>query len=168
MEKRNTAFTLIELVVTLTIIAILAAVALPRYINLQSQARAAKLSGIYGAVRSAAALAKAQCLVDLSGVNAVNPNPNNQPLCTNVGGTVNMDGQAIAMINQYPAASTAGIQAAAQINPNTDGIQVTISGSTATFAIVGASTPGGCQFSYQESLGPGQAPIYQQPVTTGC
>jgi MSHA pilin protein MshA len=60
---RRTAggFTLIELVVAITIIAILAAVALPRYINLQGQARAAKAQALFGAMRSAAALAKAQC-----------------------------------------------------------------------------------------------------------
>ena len=60
MKKLDSGFTLIELVVALTIIAILAAVALPRYISLQSQARAAKLSAIYGSVKSAAALAKAK------------------------------------------------------------------------------------------------------------
>ena len=61
-RKQQTGFTIIELVITITIIAILAAIALPRYVALQSDARAAKLQGALASVKSAAALVKAVCL----------------------------------------------------------------------------------------------------------
>ena len=55
-------FTLIELVVVLAIVAVLAAVAMPRFINLQRQARVGQLQGAQGAVSAAATLVHATLL----------------------------------------------------------------------------------------------------------
>jgi len=50
MNKRG--FTLIELIMIIVIIGILAVVAIPRYFDLQTQARTAAEQGVVGAVRS--------------------------------------------------------------------------------------------------------------------
>ena len=54
LKNRNSlGFTLIELVIVIAIIGILAIVAIPRFINLSSQAQAAATSAIAGALSSA-------------------------------------------------------------------------------------------------------------------
>ena len=57
-SSQSRGFTLIELVVVITILGILAAFAMPKFIALDSQARIATINGLAGSVKSAAALAR--------------------------------------------------------------------------------------------------------------
>jgi MSHA pilin protein MshA len=150
-------FTLIELIIVITIIGILAAVALPRFINAQRDARMAKVQAIYGAIRSASMLAKARCELDIAQGVVV---------CL-TGGTVNMEGAAVDMANRYPAATITGIDVATQLIAANEGLTISGTAPNRLFQINGATTPANCQVSYTEATAPGNAPaIVVDP--SGC
>ncbi|MDP2809820.1 MAG: type II secretion system protein [Rhodocyclaceae bacterium] len=163
-------FTLIELVIVITIIGILAAVALPRLIDAQRDARIAKANAIFGSIRSAVALARSRCELDLAGtapsVTAVN--------CASIPPKVNMDGIMVDIVNRHPAATAAGIETAAALNPAADGLTVSNSASgtpTRHFTIVGSQNPTACRISYQEATLSGTvivAPVITPPDANGC
>jgi MSHA pilin protein MshA len=62
--RLDQGFTMIELIVVIVIIGILAAVAVPRFLDLQGQAQRSVRDGLTSNLRSAAALAYAQAAVN--------------------------------------------------------------------------------------------------------
>ena len=151
---RPSGFTLMELVVVISIIAILAAVALPRLIEAQRDARVAKAKAIYGSLRSAASLARARCELDLA--NAPAPG---KVSCGDTPPVVEMDGHPVRIVNHYPAAAADGIDVAADLNLAADGLSASngtdvnslgISVAARTYTVSGGSTPQ-CSVTYLEA-----------------
>lgn len=109
MLNKQNGFTLIELVIVIVILGLLAATALPRFINITQDARIASVQGVAGGLRGAASLARAQLLVQGSGGVG----------CGAVNNTVCMDGTAVVVASTgFPDGAVDGIGRAMQ---STDG-----------------------------------------------
>jgi MSHA pilin protein MshB len=68
--KKTRGFTLIELVVVIAILGILAAVALPRFMNATKQAHESAVKGVSGALAAAVTLVRSQYEVNRSGTSS--------------------------------------------------------------------------------------------------
>lgn len=73
-------FTLIELVAVIVLIAILAVVAAPKFVNLSRDAKIAALNGVAGTMRSTIGLVKAKAVIAGYTVFASNPGNSVQPV----------------------------------------------------------------------------------------
>ena len=124
MRNLHKGFTLIELVVVITILGILAAFAIPRFTSLEVQARSAAVQALGGSVRSATALAHAQWL-------AMGTAP----------ATIAMENKTITISNGYPNVATL---------PDTlqDSSGFAWDATTGRFTKVGAATPTTCSVTY--------------------
>ena len=142
MNKAVSGFTLIELVIVITILGILAAFAFPRFAALEVEARKGAVNALGGSVHAATEQAHSMSLFQ---DNAA---------------TITMNGQTITMLNGYP--NKASIDNALQ---DFTGFQY-INADPAKFQKIGAPIPGTCKVTYADAL-VGLMPMITV-VTTGC
>jgi len=63
-NKQQQGFTLIELIMVIVILGILAATALPKFVNLSGDARKATLEGMLGSVKSTLSIVHSKAIID--------------------------------------------------------------------------------------------------------
>jgi MSHA pilin protein MshA len=144
--KRQSGFTLIELIIVIVILGVLSAFALPRFADLGVNARVSTINGVAGTMKSAAAIAHSQWIVDGNTSST----------------SVTLDGAAIDMSFGYP--TMAGVLVASQIS-GTDFDTSTTPGSV---FINGAPTEADCSVSYNEATSLTSPAVVNSVVITGC
>ncbi len=173
--KRQSGFTLIELVVVIVILGILAATAAPKFMDLQKDARISAANGLAGAVKSSISMTYSKAI--LAGKDKT---PSGAYICNSGAATATCDqnsAEGVELAYGRPAATAKGILRAVDIEAESEGTtptkewtyQVATGGlaiwQTGSSKVTSASQ--GCGIFYEAATSATTAPKVTV-VTEGC
>lgn len=141
MRQQSQGFTLVELIVVIVILGVLAATALPRFINVQTDAKKAAVEGIAGGLRGSVAAVQAKWFIaGGSGVSAVSA----------------ADGTTVSVVSTSgrPDNSGTGIINAMNCESSTACQGITVSGIPGTTTWTPTGGGAGCQVTYDATANP--------------
>jgi MSHA pilin protein MshA len=148
MRSHCRGISLVELVVIVTLVGILAAFAIPRFLHLENDVRASEVVALSVNLRSAAAMAHAQYVLSGSTLSAAK-----------------MEGRSVQLKNGYPDASSNGIRLAiADLSDFT----ASATPMSVTFSKTGAPVGALCAVTYHASPAASSAATTTDLRTSGC
>lgn len=150
MMKKQQGFTMIELVMVIVILGILAAIAAPKFVDLQKDARIAAVNGMKAAIQSGTTMVHAKALINNASAGAQFTDMNNN-------GTTTLADGDVEVTFLYPTASNNGLTNLVDLDGFTR--------ATAVFSY-GSPALANCNVTYVGATA-ASLPTYTV-VTTGC